>query len=115
MNDTKKFEAWKKAHAFAKAIYEQNQEPPQELVRLLKEKVVSLTSNLTQDNERFSPIKGTSFEVAYDQACDIEYYLLLLKDLQYIQDKNYNVLNQSIVEIKELIVPLIQREFPHHL
>lgn len=47
--------------------------------------------------------------IAIRSASKSEYHLLLAKDLKYLNDENYEMLSNSIVEIKRMLIGLIEK------
>ncbi len=48
-------------------------------------------------------------EIAYGSANEVDYLLLLAKDLAMIDDHNYNSMNSQLVEIKKMLSALIRK------
>ena len=47
--------------------------------------------------------------IARDSASELEYQLLLARDLKLIQLKDYETLSEQIVEIKRMLTVLVQK------
>ena len=113
MHDEQKFDVWKKAHNLTLTIFNGTQEPPLEVMTMLKDTVVKLACHLTQDYDKYNPMKRTGYEQAFEETCVIDYYLLLLQDLQFLSGQSYQTLQKNVAEIKQLLLPLINRDFPY--
>lgn len=48
-------------------------------------------------------------EIAYGSANEVDYLLLLAKDLAMIEDHNYQTINSQLVEIKKMLSALIRK------
>ena len=47
--------------------------------------------------------------IAAGSACELEYHLLLAKDLSFLSDEEYKKLDQSTVEVKKMLAGLIKK------
>jgi four helix bundle protein len=47
--------------------------------------------------------------MAAGSASEVEYPLLLARDLNYIQDETYKELNQQVIEVKRMLNRFIQK------
>ena len=47
--------------------------------------------------------------MAAGSASEVEYQLLLARDLNYIQDETYRELNQQVIEVKRMLNSFIQK------
>ena len=100
--------AWQKAHAFVLDVYRTTKCFPQYerfgLCSQFERAAVSIAANIAEgfrkdglnDKLRFLNIAQGSLE-------ECRYYILLSKDLDYISEEIYNMLNQSIEETSRLL------------
>ena len=100
--------AWQKAHAFVVEVYQTTRTFPAYerygLCSQFERAAVSIAANIAEgyrrdgmnDKLRFLNISQGSLE-------ECRYYILLSKDLGYINDEYYNMLNQSIEEASRLL------------
>ena len=113
MSDYKKLKVWEDAHKFTIDIYNITKKFPNNeqygLTSQIRRSSSSIPTNIVEgcgqlDNGnliRFLGIaKGSSFEV--------EYQLLLAKDLKYINEKDYDELNEKIQKIISMLTNLIK-------
>ena len=42
-------------------------------------------------------------------ACELEYHLLLARDLQFLSNSDYQKLNKGTIEIKQMLATLIKK------
>jgi len=42
-------------------------------------------------------------------ACELEYHLLLARDLSFLNDSDYQILDKLTVEIKQMLATLIKK------
>ncbi|MBQ8989289.1 MAG: four helix bundle protein [Prevotella sp.] len=104
----KEVHAWQKAHAFVVQVYQTTRTFPAYerygLCSQFERAAVSIAANIAEgyrrdgmnDKLRFLNISQGSLE-------ECRYYILLSKDLGYINDEYYNMLNQSIEEASRLL------------
>jgi len=113
MSDYKKLKVWEDAHKFTVDIYNITQKFPNNeqygLTSQIRKSASSIPTNIVEgcgqlDNGnliRFLGIsKGSAFEV--------EYQLLLAKDLNYITQEEHNSLTKKIGEIISMLTGLIK-------
>ena len=113
MSDYKKLKVWETAHKFTIDIYKVTKGFPEDekygLTSQIRRSASSIPTNIVEgcgqlDNGnliRFLGIgKGSAFEV--------EYQLLLSKDLNYIDNREFNELNESIQKIISMLTNLIK-------
>lgn len=113
MSDYKKLKVWQESHIFTMDIYNITKNFPNNenygLTSQIRRSASSIPTNIAEgcgqlDNGnliRFLGIaKGSSFE--------LEYQLLLAKDLGYLNSKEYNNLNEKIQTIISMLTGLIK-------
>ncbi len=114
MQDYKELKVWKKSHLFAIEIYKNLFSFPKEetynLVNQLKRASGSIPANIAEGCGRFTQKDFASFlQNALGSAHEVEYFLLLSKDLEYLSNEQYELLNREIGEIKAMLIALIRR------
>ena len=113
MSDYKKLKVWEDAHKFTIDIYNITQKFPNNeqygLTSQIRRSSSSIPTNIVEgcgqlENGnliRFLGIsKGSAFET--------EYQLLLAKDLKYINEKDYDELNEKIQKLISMLTNLIK-------
>lgn len=48
-------------------------------------------------------------QISMGSANELEYHLLLAKDLTYLEETQYEELNDATVEVKKMLAPFIKR------
>ncbi|MFB2922375.1 MULTISPECIES: four helix bundle protein [Aerosakkonema] len=114
MTDFKELPEWEKAHILTVAVYEITDKfPERELqgitqqIRLASAAVPIKIAQGCVKHEREEQIK--LFELAIDGAIELEYYLLLSYELDFLNIADYDRLVSSVVEVKEKLESLIER------
>ena len=111
MRDFRRLDVGKKAHALTLEVYRLTVEfPPTErfgLTSQLQRAAASIGANLAEGCGRESDADYCRFvQMASGSACETEYHLLLAHDLGFLDDRRYKLLDESINEIKRMLVGL---------
>jgi four helix bundle protein len=114
MRDFRELKVWQKAHRCALEIYRHTQGFPVEerfgLTIQLRRPAVSVASNIAEgcgrDGERdFARFLG----IAAGSASEVEYQLLLARDLGYLPDELHHQLDAAINEVKRMLNSFIRK------
>jgi four helix bundle protein len=113
MRDFKKLEVWKKSHELTLTIYELTAGFPSNerygLTSQLQRAAASIGANLAEGCGRETEADYRRFvQMASGSACEVEYHLLLARDLSLIARDRYEQLNNDINEIKRMLCGLSQ-------
>jgi four helix bundle protein len=111
MRDFRRLDVWKKAHSLTLEIYKLTAEfPPAErfgLTSQLQRAAASVGANLAEGCGRETDADYRRFvQMASGSACEVEYHLLLARDLGLIDNTRYQPLEDTINEIKRMLVGL---------
>ena len=114
MKDFRKLVVWDKAHQLTLAIYHVTATLPREetygLVSQMRRAASSIPSNIAEGCGRDGDAELSRFCVmARGSASELEYQLLLSRDLKLIQSQEYEQLTQQTVEIKRMLTVLVQK------
>ena len=114
MRDFKQLKVWEKAHRFTLAIYQMTSRfPKNELYGLtsqLRRAVVSVPTNIAEGYGRSGQVERSHFlNIALGSACEAEYLLILSKDLGYISEPEYGKSNDSLIEIRKMLISLYNK------
>jgi len=95
--------AWQKAHEFVLEIYKATENFPKHelfgLVSQFRRAAVSIPANIAEGYKRKSKVeKLRFFNISQGSLEECRYYILLSKDLGYIDETQYNCQNQKIEE-----------------
>jgi len=112
MKDYKKLLVWQKAHQLVLKIYKRTKSFPKEetygLTSQIRRAVISVATNIVEGTSRKSQIDFSRFlQISFGSAKEVEYEILLAKDLDYIDAESYNELEHQIEEIKKMLVGLM--------
>ena len=114
MQDFRNLLVWQKSHELALEIYRLSRDFPREelygLASQMRRAAVSIPSNIAEGCGRGSdPDFGRFLVIAMGSSSELEYQLLLAKDLGYVDTTMHESLERKIMEIKKMLSSLIQR------
>ena len=101
MKDFRKLKVWGKSH---------HQEEAFGLTSQIRRASLSIPSNIAEGCGRSSDTElARFFQISLGSASELEYQILLARELGLLNDKNHERLNSQIVEIKCMLTSLIQK------
>ena len=111
MRDFKKYDIWKLSHQLTLTIYTISNSFPKDetynLVSQIRRSSLSIPTNIAEGCGRNSDKEFNQFlNIALGSATETEYLILLAKDLNYLNEVNYLLLDQQINTIKSKIYTL---------
>ena len=114
MKDFRKLVVWEKAHQLTQAIYRVTTRFPSEetygLTSPMRRAASSIPSNIAEGCGRDGDAELSRFcTIARGSASELEYQILLSRDLQLIQTDDYERLTQQAIEIKRMLTVLVQK------
>ena len=114
MQDYKSLKVWEKAHSFTVKVYEITKAFPKEelysLTNQLRRAASSIPANIAEGCGKNSKQELAHFlNIALGSSNESEYYLILSKDLTYLEVTNYNILYNLINEVKGMLTALINK------
>ncbi|MBC8385539.1 MAG: four helix bundle protein [Candidatus Cloacimonetes bacterium] len=114
MQDFRKLKFWEKAHSLTLAIYKETQRFPNEeqygITNQVHRAAFSIPNNIAEGCGRNSEKKLKRFlTISLGSSSEVEYLLLLSKDLKYLNESMYINLSNQIIEIKKMISGYIRR------
>ena len=114
MKDFRKLNVWQKSHELTVEIYNVTKMfPASELYGLtsqIRRACSSIPVNIAEGCGRGGDAEFNRFtQIAMGSASELEYHLLLAKDLKYLNEDDYTKLNNEIEEIKRMLTSLIKK------
>ena len=105
---------WEKAHQLALALYEISNTFPREetygLVSQIRRAASSIPCNIAEGCGRDGdPELARFWIIARGSASELEYQLLLARDLKLMLPQDYEKLSEQTVEIKRMLTVLVQK------
>lgn len=114
MTDFKQLKEWDKAHNLTVEIYKITQAFPESELLGLTQQIrlasASIPIKIAQGCAREEKEEQLNFmQLATDAAIELEYYLLLCYELEFMEISNYDRLVSSVVEVKGMLLSLIHK------
>ena len=108
MQDFRNLKVWEKAHALTLAVYRGTRDFPSDerfgLTSQLRRSCASVPANLAEGCARGGDIDFARFvNVAAASASETDYHLLLARDLDYLEDSEYQPLFEQVSEVKRML------------
>jgi four helix bundle protein len=104
---------WQASHFLSLEVYKLSKEFPNDeiygLTSQLRRAVVSVTSNIAEGFNRFSPKEKIHFySIALGSVSEVHSQLMLAKDLRYISEINFKAAEEQIEIIHKALAALIK-------
>lgn len=114
MKDFRDLKVWDKAHTLALACYAITTNfPKQEMFGItsqIRRSGSSIAANIAEGCGRGSNSEFQRFlQMAMGSACELEYHLLLAKDLHYLGPEEHQQAHEVVVEVKKMLTALIRK------
>ena len=111
MRDFKKYDIWKLSHLLTIEVFKLTETFPNSekynLVSQMQRAAYSIPSNFSEGCGRDSDKDFNRFlQICLGSAHELEYFFILTKDLNYINQENYESLNDQINIIKKKLFSL---------
>ena len=114
MRDFREFKVWEKAHSLTLDIYRNTAHFPREelygLTSQLRRSSSSIPANIAEGCGRGGNKELARFlQIGMGSASELEYHILLARDLTYIPESIYDPLQHRVVEIKRMLSSLLYK------
>jgi four helix bundle protein len=114
MQNYKDLKVWEKAHQFILKVYEATKLFPKEelysLTNQLRRAASSIPANIAEGCGKNSQAEFAHFlNISLGSANETEYFLILSKDLKYLDENIFETLIKIINEIKAMLIALISK------
>ena len=114
MKDFRTLKVWEKAHAITLAVYKVTQKfPKHELYALtsqIQRAAASIPTNIAEGCGKDSDAElKRYFVIAMGSSSELEYLLLLARDLKYLPEDEYQILNNDLTEVRRMLNAFIQK------
>lgn len=108
MKDFTKLKVWEKSHTLTIRIYGLTKAFPGEvkngLTARMRQAAASIPVNLAEGSGRNSTDERARFiESAFGSACEVEYQLILSRDLGYITTDKFETFTADVTEVKHML------------
>lgn len=114
MRDFRQLKVWDKAHRLTLDVYRATREFPAEerfgLTIQLRRAAVSVPSNIAEGCGRTGDRELAHFmSMAAGSASEVEYQLLLARDLEYFTTEQHQKLDEQVNEVKRMLNSFMQK------
>ena len=114
MEDFKNLKVWKKAHELTLVLYQSTRTFPKDeiygLTSQIRRAAASIGANIAEGcGRRSDPEMKRFVQIARGSANEVEYHLLLARDLQFLTPGEFRCLEAKILEIQRMLAALAQR------
>jgi four helix bundle protein len=114
MQDFRKLVVWQKSHQLTLKAYAESAKFPQGRGWTLEAQVLraatSIPANIAEGCGRAGDRDFRRFlRHSLGSACELEYHLLLARDLGFLSDPAHKALAARVVEVKRMLVGLVRR------
>ena len=112
MKDFRSLNVWHKAHELTLEIYKATKQFPKEelygLTSQIRRASSSIPANIAEGCGKSSnPDFARFLQIAFGSANEVEYHLLLAKDLEILDGETYSRLESKLIEVKRMLASLI--------
>ena len=112
MKNFRDLQVWRKAHSLVLASYERTREfPRQEMYGMtsqIRRCAASIPANIAEGcGKRGNGEFQRYLNIAAGSASELEYHFLLARDLDLLDEIDYQHLNSNVVEVKRMLASLM--------
>ena len=112
--DFKGLQVWQKSHELTTRVYKATMGFPRSevygLTSQIRRSAVSIPSNIAEGCGRGGEVElARFFQIAMGSASELEYQLILARDLEYLTREEHDELSSKVIEIKRMLTAYAQR------
>jgi four helix bundle protein len=114
VRDFRELKVWHKSHGLTLAVYQITKGFPRDelygLTSQIRRAAASIPANIAEGCGRLGDAEFHRFlQISLGSANELEYHLLLSKDLDYLATEKHLELHTQLIEIKRMLVSLTQK------
>lgn len=114
MQDFRKLDVWKKSHALTLRVYAVTRAFPADerygLTSQIRRAAASIPANIAEGCGRSSQGQMRQFfQVSSGSASELEYHILLARDLDFLDLATFRELEQQVIEVKRMLTGFAKR------
>lgn len=114
MKNFRSLSVWQKSHKLTLDVYKSTASFPKEelysLVSQIRRSAASVPSNIAEGCGRNTQSQLAHFlNISLGSASELEYQILLAKDLDFISEQIFKELTNQVIEIKRMLTSLHQK------
>jgi four helix bundle protein len=105
---------WEKAHALTLDVYRSSKSFPRDeiygLTSQMRRSAASIGANIAEGSCRKGDCEfGRFLQIAMGSASELEYHLLLARDLELLKLLDYERLESEVIEVKRMLASFIHK------
>jgi len=117
MQDFRKLKVWEKSHQLTLDVYRTTTKFPSDerfgLTSQLRRATASIAANIAEGSGRGGETEFARFlTIAIGSASEVEYFVILARDLAYMNETKYSELQNQVIEIKRMLASLVKKVKP---
>jgi four helix bundle protein len=113
MKDFRRLKVWEKVHLLTLDIYRVTAKFPREeiygLTSQMRRCSASIGANIAEGCGKQGNNELHRFLIASGSASELDYHLLLARDLRYLPDEDYRRIDQNLLEARRMLTALLQK------
>ena len=114
MQSFKNLKVWEKAHVLTVDVYRSSKPFPRDevygLTSQMRRSAASIGANIAEGSCRKGDCElGRFLQIAMGSASELEYHLLLARDLELLRMVDYHRLSEGTVEVKRMLASFIHK------
>ena len=114
MRDFRQLRVWQQAHTLTVAVYQATGRFPKDELYGLRSQIrrasSSIGANLAEASGRHHDADQARLcQIAMGSACELEYHLLLARDLHFLDDATWTRLNATLESVKRMLTMFIRK------
>jgi four helix bundle protein len=114
MHSFRNLKVWEKAHVLTLDVYKSSQGFPRDelygLTSQMRRSSTSIGTNIAEGCCRKGDVElGRFLQIAMGSASELEYHLLLARDLEIMKSLDYQRLSSEVIEVKKMLAALIHK------
>jgi four helix bundle protein len=114
MQSFRNLKVWEKAHVLTLDVYKSSKRFPREelygLTSQMRRSSASIGANIAEGCCRKGDIElGRFLQIAMGSASELEYQLLLARDLEIMKSLDFHRLSSEVIEVKKMLAALIHK------
>ena len=114
MKNFRDLKVWHKSHELTLLIYKETKSFPKEelygLTSQIRRACASVPANIAEGCGKSTDADFARFlQIAFGSANELEYHLILARDLEILDNNTHNTLELGLIEVKKMLASLITK------
>lgn len=114
MKDFRNLKVWENSHRLTLEVYAVTKTFPKDelfgLTSQLRRSASSIPANIAEGCGKSSdPDFARFLQIAFGSACEVDYHLVLSRDLGYLTPEQYSAINDDLLSVKKMLAAFITK------